>query len=103
MTRREPPAAPFSNQRYFQAVIDGLTDDLKVVDRDYRVVFVNATAAQRLFKEPRQILGRKCYEVFNTSISPAPFAPRSRPLKPEKRVTRSLDIPIRMGIPTSFC
>jgi len=73
MTRREPPAAPFSNQRYFQAVIDGLTDDLKVVDRDYRVVFVNATAAQRLFKEPRQILGRKCYEVFNHFDQPCPF------------------------------
>ncbi len=73
MTQGESPAAPFSNQRYFQAVIDGLTDDLKVVDREYRVVFVNRTAARRLFKEPEQILGRKCYEVFNHFDQPCPF------------------------------
>ncbi len=63
----------FSTNRYFQGVIDGLTDDLKIVDAAYRVVYVNRTAAQKLFKEPSQILGRKCYEVFNHFDRPCPF------------------------------
>lgn len=73
MTSRRSQSVKFSAKRYFQNLIDGLTDDLKVVDRQYRVVFVNQTAAQRLFKKPEQILGRKCYEVFNHFDHPCPF------------------------------
>jgi len=58
---------------YFQGVIDGLTDDLKIVDKAYRVVYVNQTAARKLFKEPAQVLGRRCYEVFNHFDRPCPF------------------------------
>ncbi len=71
-------AEGFSAKRYFQDVIDGLTDDLKIVDRQYRVVFVNRTAAQRLFKDPHQILGRKCFEVFNHFDHPCPFCTTQR-------------------------
>ena len=63
----------FPVQEYFQGVIDGLTDDLKIVDRDYRVLYVNRTAARRLFKEPEQVLGYKCYEVFNHFDRPCPY------------------------------
>ena len=63
----------FPTDAYFQGVIDGLTDDLKIVDRAYRVVYVNRTAARKLFKEPEAILGRKCYEVFNHFDRPCPF------------------------------
>ncbi len=58
---------------YFQGVIDGLTDDLKIVDKAYRIVYVNQTAARKLFKEPAQVLGRRCYEVFNHFDRPCPF------------------------------
>ncbi len=63
----------FPSDTFFQGVIDGLTDDLKIVDRDYRVVYVNQTAARKLFKDPEEILGRKCYEAFNHFDRPCPF------------------------------
>ena len=63
----------FPVQEYFQGVIDGLTDDLKIVNREYQVVYVNQMASGKLFKEPAQILGRKCYEVFNHFDRPCPF------------------------------
>jgi len=67
------PGTYFPTGDYFQDVIDGLTDDVKIVDPDYRVVYVNRTAATRLFKSPEQILGRKCYEVFNHFDAPCPY------------------------------
>jgi len=63
----------FPASKYFQNVIDGLTDDLKIVDPQYRVVYVNEKAAQRLFKSPDQILGQKCYEIFNHFDKPCPY------------------------------
>ena len=70
---RGEPVRGFPEDLYFQGVIDGLTDDLKIVDRAYRVVYVNKTAARKLFKEPEQILGGKCYEVFNHFDQPCSF------------------------------
>jgi len=87
MAQKKPTAQPFREQEmardkpgvhfpagdYFQDVIDGLTDDVKIVDPDYRVVYVNQTAAARLFKSPEQILGQKCYEAFNHFDAPCPY------------------------------
>ena len=74
----EDRGTEFSAKKYFQHVIDGLTDDLKIVDRQYRVVFVNQTAARRLFKQPAQILGHKCFEVFNHFTQPCPYCTTQR-------------------------
>jgi PAS domain S-box-containing protein len=73
MKRTENSIQEFPVQEYFQGVIDGLTEDLKIVDRDYRIVYVNQIASQKLFKEPGEILGQKCYEVFNHFDRPCPF------------------------------
>jgi len=73
MSQDKPDNTAFPAGMYFQHVIDGLTDDVKIVDNNYRVVYVNKTAAMRLFKSPEQILGRKCYEIFNHFDAPCPY------------------------------
>ena len=47
-----------------QAIFDGITDGLIIVDADFRIVAVNKTEAAFLGKEPREIVGRPCYEVY---------------------------------------
>jgi len=73
MKKSDDSHIDFPVHDYFQGVIDGLTDDLKIVDREYRVVYVNQTAARKLFKKPEQVLGQRCYEVFNHFDKPCPF------------------------------
>jgi len=48
---------------YLQAVIDGLEDELLVIDRDYRLVQVNKAVLERHGKNRGQVIGRHCYDV----------------------------------------
>jgi signal transduction histidine kinase len=45
-------------------VIDGITDGISIVDRDYRVLMVNKAIAQWHSKPIGMFRGRPCYEVF---------------------------------------
>ena len=52
------------SKQQLQAIFDGITDGLIIVDRDFRIVAVNRTEAAFLGKEPKEIVGRPCYEVY---------------------------------------
>lgn len=84
-------------------MIDGLTDDLKVVDRQYQVVFVNQTAAQRLFKKPEQILGLKCYEVFNHFDHPCPYCTTQQTFETGEMLHTEFGYTDTDGDPYFFC
>lgn len=52
------------SKQQLQAIFDGITDGLIIVDRDFRVVAVNKTEAAFLGREPRDLVGLPCYEVY---------------------------------------
>lgn len=52
------------SKRQLQAVFDGITDGLIIVDRDFRIVAVNKAEAAFLGREPQDLVGRPCYEVY---------------------------------------
>jgi len=52
------------SKRQLQAVFDGITDGLIIVDREFRIVAVNKAEAAFLGREPRDLVGRPCYEVY---------------------------------------
>jgi signal transduction histidine kinase len=45
-------------------IVDGLEDELLVIDNEYRVRFVNAAVRERLQKGAESLIGKLCYEVF---------------------------------------
>ncbi len=45
-------------------VIDGITDGISIIDRDYRVLMVNKAISQWHSKPVGMFRGRPCYEVF---------------------------------------
>jgi PAS domain S-box-containing protein len=59
---REKPGHQLS-AAHLQAVIDGLEDELLVIDRDYRLVHVNQAVLKRHGKSYRAVIGRHCYDV----------------------------------------
>ncbi|MBD3349495.1 MAG: PAS domain-containing protein [Candidatus Eisenbacteria bacterium] len=52
------------SKRQLQAIFDGITDGLIIVDRDFRIVAVNKAEASFLGREPKELVGRPCYEVY---------------------------------------
>lgn len=63
-------ACPQLSVEYLQAVIDGLEDELLVIDRDYRLVQVNQAVLKRRGKPRREVIGRHCYDVSHGLTEP---------------------------------
>jgi len=53
-----------------QDILDGVEDELVVIDSEYRVRFANSAARGRLLKGAESPIGRPCYEVFHYRDSP---------------------------------
>jgi two-component system NtrC family sensor kinase len=54
----------FKSKQQLQAIFDGITDGLIIVDRDFRIVAVNKAEAAFIGMEPQDIVGRPCFEVY---------------------------------------
>jgi two-component system NtrC family sensor kinase len=52
------------SKRQLQAVFDGITDGLIIVDREFKIVAINKAEAAFLGVRPREIVGKACYEVY---------------------------------------
>jgi len=53
-----------------QDIVDGLEDELLVIDSDYRVQFANSVVQRRVQKSAEAIIGKRCYEVFQGRDTP---------------------------------
>ena len=51
----------FRSKRQLQAIFDGITDGLIIVDRSFRIVAVNKAEAAFLGSTPKALVGRACY------------------------------------------
>ena len=62
-TISEPVVDYSSSSNYLQAIIDGLEDELLVIDRDYRIVQANEAVLRRHGKRREEVIGQYCYEI----------------------------------------
>jgi len=56
--------------RFLQAIIDGIKDQIMVVDRDYRIKEVNELLVKRLGKPKHEIVGEYCYRFLHNMDKP---------------------------------
>jgi len=80
-------------------VIDGVEDELLVVDDGYRVKFVNLTIRDRLPEDAASPIGRYCYEVIEGRDSPCCAPPWDCPL--EKVIQSGSPITATQPCPTT--
>ena len=64
-----------------QDIVDGVEDELLVIDSEYRVRFANSAARDRLQKGDKSLVGRLCYEVFYNRDKPCSAPLWDCPLK----------------------
>lgn len=47
-----------------QNIVDGVEDELLVIDREHRIIFANSVARDKFLKRIRSPIGKPCYEVL---------------------------------------
>lgn len=65
----------FRSKRQLQAIFDGITDGVIIVDRDFRIVAVNKAEAAFLGSTPRDLVGRPCYLAYCRGDEPCELCP----------------------------
>ena len=58
------------SERFLQTVLDGIQDCINIVDKDFKIIFMNETASQRAGKKRQLLLGNKCYAELWKESSP---------------------------------
>ncbi len=49
------------SERFLQTALDGIRDCINIVDKDFKIIFMNEAASQRAGKKRHLLLGNKCY------------------------------------------
>lgn len=57
-------------KKEWEATVDAIEDPIFVTDFDYTILRANLKTFQRLGKGVKEIIGRKCYEVFHCAHEP---------------------------------
>ncbi len=58
------------SERFLQTALDGIQDCINIVDKDFKIIFMNETASQRAGKKRQLLLGNKCYAELWKESSP---------------------------------
>jgi PAS domain S-box-containing protein len=64
---------------YWQSIMNSIDDEIAVIDRDFRIVYANATVLRRYGTDKAKIIGRHCYELSHNALEPCAFPDRLCP------------------------
>ena len=57
------------SEKFLQTALDGIQDCVNIVDRDFKIIFMNETASRVAGKKRQLLLGNKCYaELWKESV-----------------------------------
>ncbi len=81
-TAAQPATGNTGSDITLQDIVDGVEDELVVINSEYRVRFANSAARDRLQKGASSLVGRLCYEAFYDRDKPcsAPLWDSAPPL-----------------------
>ncbi len=68
----------------WKTTFDSITDLVSVHDKDFKLVRVNRAFAKTVKMEPKELIGKTCYEIIHGTNEPASNCPHKRTLKDKK-------------------
>jgi diguanylate cyclase (GGDEF)-like protein/PAS domain S-box-containing protein len=72
---------------------DSISDMVSLHDRNFRIVRVNKAMSDFFGKEPEELIGRYCYELFHNTKEPWPDCPHRRAMDSKRPVTADVNDP----------
>jgi PAS domain S-box-containing protein len=61
----------------WERTFDSVPDLIAIVDKEFRVTRVNRAMADRLDLTPREMIGKRCYELFHGQAGPPAYCPHN--------------------------
>ena len=98
--RRQAEESLRASEAQKKAILDGSVDRIRLVDRDFRILWANKTTTRELGLTPEEITGRLCYEVNAGMNAPCPNCPANAALESgeiERSVVHRLNAPGTTG------
>ena len=71
----------------WRATFDSITDLVSIQDKDYKLIRVNKAFAGAFKMEPKELIGKTCYEVVHGTNEPVPNCPHKVTIKTKKPAT----------------
>ena len=84
--------------REWTATFDAMSDLVSITDEKYRFIRVNKALADFFQLEPKDIVGRRCYEIVHGRKGPWPRCPHRLAIAERRQITREVDDD-HIGIP----
>jgi formate hydrogenlyase transcriptional activator len=80
----------------WRTTFDSIKDPVSMHDKDFRIIKVNKAFAHTFQMEPREVVGKKCYEIIHATKEPWSTCPHRQTLEFGKTVTEEFFEP-RLG------
>ncbi len=81
-------------RREWHATFDSIRDMISIHGEDYTILRANRAFAQNFGLEPRDVINRKCYELFHSRDSPVPQCPHHLTIERQEPVTEEISDPL---------
>ena len=78
--------------RFLHAIIDGIKDQIMVVDTDYRIKEVNELLVKRLGKPKHEIVGEYCYRVLHNLDRPCNIPNHPCPVQDTLKTGKTFEV-----------
>jgi len=79
-------------KRFLQTIIDGIKDQIMVVDRDYRIREANELLVKRLDKPKHEIVGEYCYRVLHNLDRPCDIPNHPCPVQDTFKTGKTFEV-----------
>lgn len=81
------------SSKFLQSIFDKLGDSIKIIDRNFEIVFINEVAERNLGKTLGSTLGLKCHEEFYGESEACSFCSASNVFQSGKEETIEYSVP----------
>lgn len=98
VSRREFIAAP----EFFQSVLDGIQDAIKIVDPEFRIVYANKASEARSGKFMPELIGKNCYREFYHRDGPCAFCHTKGAFQTGEKAVSAYEAPGKDGLMQYF-
>jgi len=88
----------------WRTTFDSISDMISIHDKEHKIVRVNMALARFFKKEPKELIGKHCYELFHNIKKPHSDCPHVQTLKTREPATLEFfepSIGIHVGVSTS--
>jgi len=76
-----------ASQKMWQDTFDGITDLISIHDSEFNIIKANLAFAEYFGFHPREMINKKCYEIFHGAASPIEGCPNITTLKENRPAT----------------